>query len=49
MASKKKKPFWKDSIRQESRAGIKEDLKKLENKIRYLPNPRLEAIRTEKT
>lgn len=42
-----KKPFWKESIRQESRNNFKYGLKKIENRIKYLPNPRLEAIKNE--
>ncbi len=41
----KRKPYWKDILRQESREDAKDCLKKLENKVRYLPNPRLDAIR----
>ena len=41
----KLKPFWKDTLRQEERSFDKEKLKKLEDRTRFLANPRLDAAR----
>lgn len=41
----KPKPFWKEALRQEERSVDKEMLKRLENRTRFLPNPRLDAAR----
>ncbi|CAF0775579.1 unnamed protein product [Brachionus calyciflorus] len=43
---RKEKPFWKDVLKQEDRINDREYLKNLENKVKFLTNPRLEAIRT---
>ena len=32
-------PFWKDTLRQVQRESAKNELKKIESKLRYLPNP----------
>ena len=40
------RPFWKKTLRQVSRESAKDELKKIDNRVRYLPNPRLDAIRT---
>lgn len=44
--TKKAKPFWKDTLRQEERLNDREYLKKIQNRTNFLPNPRLEASRT---
>jgi hypothetical protein len=45
LAQSTKKLFWKDALKQASRESAKKELKKLENRVKYLPNPRLDAIR----
>jgi hypothetical protein len=39
------KKRWKDSLSQEARTRQREELKKFEMKTKFLPNPRLDAIR----
>ena len=45
MSGASRKPFWKETLRQVSRESAKNALRKIDNKVRYLPNPRLDAIR----
>jgi hypothetical protein len=42
---KSQKTFWKESLQQEERCNDKELLKRLNSRVNYLPNPRLEAAR----
>jgi len=43
--NEKRKPFWKETLRQEERSYDKEKLKRLEDRTHFLANPRLEAVR----
>jgi hypothetical protein len=42
---KDKKHFWKDALRQEERNIDRNQLKRLEQRTNFLPNPRLDAAR----
>ena len=42
---KDKKLFWRDALRQEERNIDRNQLKRMEQRTNFLPNPRLDAAR----